>query len=101
MLKVTAATHDLAVANVSAPSATEAAPPPSPPSTEPTGPDEVDWSTVEVTLTQTQTRQFVTLYQAPQDVDDRAAQAELTSPPCALSARLTRSPTTSAGAASA
>jgi glutaredoxin-related protein len=77
MLKVTAATHDLAVANAASPSAPEAAPLPA---TEPTGPDEVDWSTVEVTLTEAQTRQFVTLYQALQDFDDRAAQARLRCP---------------------
>jgi pimeloyl-ACP methyl ester carboxylesterase len=77
MLRVTAATHDLAVANAAAPSTPEAAPPPS---TEPTGPDEVDWSTVEVTLTEGQTRQFVTYYEALQDFDDRAAQAQITCP---------------------
>ena len=77
MLKVTAATHHLAVANASSPSTTEAA---SPPSTEPTDPDEVDWSQVQVTLTEGQTRQFVTLYQALQDFDDRAAQAQLACP---------------------
>jgi pimeloyl-ACP methyl ester carboxylesterase len=89
MLKVTAATHDLAVANASSPSATEAASAPSSPSatgpasapsTEPTDPDEVDWSQVEVTLTEAQTRQFVTLYEALQDFDDHAAQAQLTCP---------------------
>jgi len=80
MLRVTAATYDLAVANASATSATEAASPPSPPSTEPAGPDEIDWSTVEVTLTEGQTRQFVTFYQALQDFDDRAAQAQITCP---------------------
>ena len=77
MLTVTVATHDLAVANAAAPSATEAAPPPS---TEPAGPDEVDWSTVQVTLTEGQTRQFVTFYEALQDFDDRAAQTQLTYP---------------------
>jgi hypothetical protein len=35
---------------------------------------EVDGSQVEVTLSEGQTRQFVTLYQALQDFDDRAAQ---------------------------
>jgi pimeloyl-ACP methyl ester carboxylesterase len=84
MLKVTRATHDLAVATAAAPdaadaaSAAEAAAPP--PSTEPAGPDEVDWSTVQVTLTEDQTRQFVTFYEALQDFDDRAAQAQLTCP---------------------
>jgi pimeloyl-ACP methyl ester carboxylesterase len=77
MLKVTTATHDMAVANASAPSATATA---SPPSTEPSGPDEVDWSQVQLTLTEDQTRQFVTLYQALQDFDDHAAQAQVRCP---------------------
>jgi len=77
MLQVTKATYDLAVANASAPTAAEAAPPPS---TEPTDPDEVDWSTVQVTLTEGQTRQFVTFYEGLQDFDDRAAQAQVTCP---------------------
>ena len=77
MLQVTTATHDLAVANASAPTAAEAPPPPS---TEPTDPDELDWSTVQVTLTEDQTRQFVTFYEGLQDFDDRAVQARLTCP---------------------
>lgn len=76
MLEVTAATHDLAVA-AAAPSAPEAAPAPA---AEVTDPAEVDWSTVEVTLSEDQTRQFVTLYQALQDFDDRAAQAQVRCP---------------------
>src|SRR4029453_8545586 len=72
-----AAPHALAAATAAAPSAPEAAPPPS---TEPTGPDEVDWSTVEVTLTEAQTRQFVTYYEALQDFDDRAAHAQVPCP---------------------
>src|SRR4029450_10759129 len=58
-----------------------AAPPPPPPA-EPSGqsPDEVDWSQVEMTLTEAQTRQFVTLYQALQDFDDHAAQAQVRCP---------------------
>jgi pimeloyl-ACP methyl ester carboxylesterase len=80
MLRVTAATYDLAVANASATSTTEAAPASSPPSAEPAGPDEIDWSTVQVTLTEGQTRQFVTFYEALQDFDDRAALAQVTCP---------------------
>ena len=89
MLKVTRATHDLSVANPPAPTTTDALPPPSPEPTadaagpsspEPAGPDEVDWSTVQVTLTEGQTRQFVTFYEALQDFDDRAAQAQLKCP---------------------
>lgn len=72
MLKVTRATHELAVANAASP----------PPPTEPSGqaPQEIDWSQVELTLSEGQTRQFVTLYQALRDFDDRAAQARLTCP---------------------
>ena len=72
MLRVTTATHELAVANAAAPS------PPTEPSWQ--SPDEVDWSQVQVTLTEAQTRQFVTLYQALQDFDDRAAQAQVGCP---------------------
>jgi pimeloyl-ACP methyl ester carboxylesterase len=74
MLQVTTATHEMAVANQA-----------SPPSAQPSGaaresPGEPDWSQVEMTLTEAQTRQFVTLYQALQDFDDRAAQARLGCP---------------------
>jgi pimeloyl-ACP methyl ester carboxylesterase len=67
MLKVTRATHELAMANAASP----------PPPTEPSGqaPEEIDWSQVELTLSEGQTRQFVTLYEALQDFDDRAADA--------------------------
>jgi pimeloyl-ACP methyl ester carboxylesterase len=71
MLRVTTATQELARANAASPPAT-------PPSDQ--SPDEVDWSTVQVTLTEAQTRQFVTLYQALQDFDDRAAQARIRCP---------------------
>ncbi len=39
-----------------------------------------DWSSVQVTVTPDQTRQFVTLYQGLQGFDDRAAQAHITCP---------------------
>jgi hypothetical protein len=79
MLKVTMATHEMAVANsASAPSSATSSQPSEQPSAEPPG--EPDWSQVEVTLTEAQTRQFVTLYQALQDFDDRAAQARLGCP---------------------
>jgi pimeloyl-ACP methyl ester carboxylesterase len=72
MLKVTRATHELAMANAASP----------PPPTEPSGqaPEEIDWSQVELTLSEGQTRQFVTLYESLRDFDDRAAQARLTCP---------------------
>jgi pimeloyl-ACP methyl ester carboxylesterase len=72
MLQVTEATHEMAVANsASAPSTATT----SRPSQEPS--DEPDWSQVEVTLTEAQTRQFVTLYQALQGFDDRGAQSQV------------------------
>jgi pimeloyl-ACP methyl ester carboxylesterase len=39
-----------------------------------------DWDSAEVTLSEAETRQFVTLYQALQDFDFRAAQAGITCP---------------------
>jgi pimeloyl-ACP methyl ester carboxylesterase len=79
MLQVTMATHEMAVANqASAPSAATAPPPSAEAAGEPAG--EPDWSQVEMTLSPAQTRQFVTLYQALQGFDDRAAQARLRCP---------------------
>jgi pimeloyl-ACP methyl ester carboxylesterase len=71
MLQVTTATHEMAVANSASPPATE-------PAGEAAG--EPDWSQVQVTLTEAQTRQFVTLYQGLRDFDDRAAQAQVRCP---------------------
>ena len=71
MLRVTMATHEMA----SSPPGTATT---SQPSEEPSG--EPDWSRVEVSLTEAQTRQFVTLYQALQGFDDRAAQAQIRCP---------------------
>jgi hypothetical protein len=70
MLRVTTATHRLATQPRD----------PAAPANAPAGPEERDWSSVEVTLSEAQTRQFVTLYQALQGFDDRAAQARLTCP---------------------
>jgi pimeloyl-ACP methyl ester carboxylesterase len=75
MLQVTTATYELAVASAAPPSSSAAA---SQASGQASG--EYDWSQAEVTLTEAQTRQFVTLYQALQDFDDRAAQARLGCP---------------------
>jgi pimeloyl-ACP methyl ester carboxylesterase len=71
MLRVTMATHAMA----SSPPSTATT---SQPSKEPSG--EPDWSQVEVTLTEPQARQFVTLYRALQGFDDRAAQAQVRCP---------------------
>jgi pimeloyl-ACP methyl ester carboxylesterase len=76
MLQVTAATHEMAVPNQASPPATASRPS----GESPESPGEPDWSQVEMTLTEAQTRQFVTLYQALQDFDDRAAQARLGCP---------------------
>jgi pimeloyl-ACP methyl ester carboxylesterase len=75
MLQVTTATHAMAVANAASPGGTATT---SQPPKEPS--DELDWSATEMTLTEAQTRQFVTLYQALRDFDDRAAQAQLSCP---------------------
>jgi pimeloyl-ACP methyl ester carboxylesterase len=79
MLRVTVASHAMASAprearQGGAGDAATAAPP-STPATE-----ELDWSTVEVTLSEAQTRQFVTLYRALQDFDERAALPRLSCP---------------------
>jgi pimeloyl-ACP methyl ester carboxylesterase len=70
MLRVTMATHELAVAAAAQATETVAAPPV----------EAGDWSSVQITLSPAQTQQFVTLYQALQDFDDRAAQARITCP---------------------
>ncbi|HEX6682027.1 MAG TPA: hypothetical protein VF062_04500 [Candidatus Limnocylindrales bacterium] len=70
MLKVTRATHELALAPRETPKKD--------PDPDPDG--EIDWSTVEMTLSPDQTQQFVTLYEALQGFDDRAAQSRLTCP---------------------
>ena len=82
MLRVTIANHDLASAPSSARqgAAGDATAAPASEPAPASSPEELDWSTVEVTLSEAQTRQFVTLYQALQGFDDRAAQARLDCP---------------------
>jgi pimeloyl-ACP methyl ester carboxylesterase len=70
MLRVTSAAHRMA---------TEPRDPAAPASA-PAASEEPDWSQVELTLSEAQTRQFVTLYQALRGFDDRAAQARLACP---------------------
>jgi pimeloyl-ACP methyl ester carboxylesterase len=77
MLAVTTATHALA-SSASTPSTVSTSQASAEPPDEPAG--ELDWSTVEVTLTKAQTCQFVTLYQALQGFDDLAVQAQLRCP---------------------
>jgi pimeloyl-ACP methyl ester carboxylesterase len=76
MLRVTVATHDLASAPSSARQGAAGDDALAPASS----PEELDWSTVEVTLTEAQTRQFVTLYEALQGFDDRAVLPRLSCP---------------------
>ena len=80
MLQVTMATHEMAVANAASPppGTATASPASEEPAVEPAG--EPDWSQAEMTLTEAQTRQFVTLYQTLRGFDDRAAQARLSCP---------------------
>jgi pimeloyl-ACP methyl ester carboxylesterase len=73
MLQITTATHAMASSPPTPSTATT-----SQPSEEPSG--EPDWSQVELSLTEAQTRQFVTLYQALQDFDDHAAQTQISCP---------------------
>lgn len=82
MLRVTTATHEMAVDAQSKPAAPTPAEvdPADPIPTADVSPDEFDWSTVEVTMSETQTRQFMTLYQSLMGFDDRAAQARITCP---------------------
>ncbi|MEV1238769.1 alpha/beta hydrolase [Nonomuraea sp. NPDC049750] len=69
MLSVTMATYEM--------SGQDPAPQPK---TEGTKADEYDWDSAEVTMTEAQTRQFVTLYEGLQEFDDQAAQASLSCP---------------------
>lgn len=72
MLRVTTATHEMAIA--AAAKTDEVAADLQPP-VEPG-----DWSSVQVTMSPDQTQQFVTLYQALRGFDDRTAQASITCP---------------------
>ncbi len=65
MLRITTAANEMASAAQSSAQTSQA-------------PDESEWSSVA--LSKDQTRQFVTLYQALQGFDDRAAQARITCP---------------------
>ncbi|WP_433219705.1 alpha/beta fold hydrolase [Microtetraspora malaysiensis] len=71
MLKVTAATHELAAAAAHAPQDRQE-PVEQPGDGQTAG--EYDWDTAEVTISEPQARQFVTLYEALRGFDDRAAQ---------------------------
>nr|BFE87920.1 hypothetical protein GCM10020093_105210 [Planobispora longispora] len=83
MLSVTVATHELAKAapDTATPGTPDAAAPDAP-SAPATGeePDSYDWSSAEVTVSEPQTRQFVTLYQALRGFDDLAVQERVRCP---------------------
>lgn len=68
MLRVTMVTHEMSKASASRPRPSEQAA------------GEHDWSSAEVTMSEPQTRQFVTLYQALDEFDDRTAHARTACP---------------------
>ncbi len=74
MLRVTLATHEMSASPQSTPETPKTYEAPG------TSEEEFDWSSVEVSMTEPQTRQFVTLYRALQEFDDRAAQARIGCP---------------------
>jgi pimeloyl-ACP methyl ester carboxylesterase len=80
MLRVTIATHDLASAPSGARQGAADDATATPASESASSPEELDWSTVEVTLSEAQTHQFVTLYQALQGFDDHAVLPRLGCP---------------------
>jgi pimeloyl-ACP methyl ester carboxylesterase len=67
MLTVTKATYEMTLQ-------------PKKPSTKPKTDGEFDWDSVEITRTEPQTRQFMTMYEALQSFDDRAVQSKITCP---------------------
>ncbi|WP_326559924.1 alpha/beta fold hydrolase [Micromonospora sp. NBC_01796] len=78
MLAVTTATHAM---SPPAPTTPVADPPQAPTGADAwTDPADFDWSSVQVTLPEPQTRQFMTLYLALRGFDDRAAQDRITCP---------------------
>jgi hypothetical protein len=70
MFQVTTATHEMSVVNLGKQNSCE------PPKTS----DDYNWSKVEVTMNEDQTKQFVTLYQNLQGFDDSLAQSKLNCP---------------------
>ncbi|MDK8181314.1 alpha/beta hydrolase [Paenibacillus sp. UMB4589-SE434] len=68
MLSVTRATHEMSCSASNSPNSSRSAA------------EEFDWSTVEVSMSEAQTKQFVTLYQHLQGFNDRSAQSEITCP---------------------
>ncbi|WP_046498461.1 alpha/beta fold hydrolase [Streptomyces odonnellii] len=77
MLQVTMATHQMAAHRTPDPAPST---PPYPEQSPGDSVEDYDWSAVEVSMTEPQTRQFVTLYEALQDFDDRAAQPRIACP---------------------
>ncbi|HET8842921.1 MAG TPA: hypothetical protein VFN35_15770 [Ktedonobacteraceae bacterium] len=73
MLRVTTATYEMVIAEKGTPAQ-------APQENEGQQAEEDEWSNAEVPLSEEQTRQFVTLYQALQDFDDAAIQDKITCP---------------------
>lgn len=86
MLAVTTAGHEQAIRMVQRRAAGETPGTATPPAESAWGdspdwdPSEFDWSTVEITLSEEQTRQYLTLYRELQGFDDRAVQDRLAVP---------------------
>ncbi|MFD0711591.1 alpha/beta fold hydrolase [Paenibacillus sp. GCM10027626] len=76
MLQVTKATHEMSIAGQSEPTAQEQLAM----NEVPEAAEDYDWSNVQVTMNEGQTKQFVTLYEHLQHFDDSMAQAQLTCP---------------------
>ncbi|SEN60618.1 alpha/beta fold hydrolase [Nonomuraea pusilla] len=74
MLAVTRATHGMAATPAAAPAGAQAGDGQEGGGQE--GGGEYDWSSVEMTLSEEQTRQFVTMYEALQGFDDRAVRLD-------------------------
>jgi len=70
MLQVTMATHEMSISNQGNGNPIEI----------PQITDDFDWSNVEVTMKEDETKQFVTLYQNLQEFNDREAQSKLNCP---------------------
>jgi len=72
MLSVTTATYKMSLTNSAAAAQDNAS--------ASSSPEETDWSTVQVTMSEGQTKQYMTLYQQLNHFNDRSAQAQLTCP---------------------
>jgi len=74
MLSVTTATYKMSLSYSTAPTLDDAF------ASASSSPEDTDWSTVKVTMSEAQTKQYMTLYQQLSHFNDRSAQAQLTCP---------------------